>query len=188
MTYNSVSANDNQGEQTPSLTFWLTGLSGSGKSTIANAFAHALRIRNINCCVLDGDTLRSGINKDLGFSHQDRAESVRRAAELAKIVNHLGIVSIVSLISPFLVDRLNARKIVGEHYFNEVYLSTPLAICEQRDTKGLYKAARGGNIPNFTGISSPYEAPVHPDISIDTSYQPIEESIAVLLKKFYSQH
>lgn len=138
-------------------TLWLTGLSGSGKTTISQAIAEKLSEYNIPTYIIDGDVLRSGLCKDLGFSLSDRKENIRRAAEVAKILNTNHIVVLCALISPLREDRAIAASIVGEKNFIEIYLSTPLAVCEERDVKGLYKKARAGIIENFTGISSPYE-------------------------------
>jgi bifunctional enzyme CysN/CysC len=141
------------------VTVWLTGLSGSGKSTIARALERALHAQGRHAFVLDGDTLRAGLNQDLGFSREDRAENVRRTAEVARVLNDAGVIAIVALISPFREERAGARTIVGAERFVEVYVDTPLEVCEARDTKGLYAKARAGELPEFTGISSPYEAP-----------------------------
>ena len=155
---------------------WLTGLSGSGKSTIADALAEKLDQSNKLFAILDGDSLRSGINKDLGFSDADRVENVRRTAEIAKLLAQSGVVVIVALVSPFAGDRKDAREIVGEGKFLEVFIDTPIEICERRDPKGLYKKARKGEIPNFTGIGSSYEVPSDPDIRIDTLRDTAEQA------------
>jgi len=146
---------------------WLTGLSGSGKSSIADALAKQLTTQGRPNLVLDGDSLRHGISSDLGFSDADRSEHIRRTAEIAKLVAGAGMIVIVSLISPRHVDRLEAREIVGDADFSEVFVSTPLEVCELRDPKGLYKRARSGQIPNFTGISAYFEPPKHPDVLLD---------------------
>lgn len=151
------------------LTLWLTGLSGSGKSTLAFAFEQHLVGQQIAVCVLDGDNVRHGLCRNLGFSAEDRSENIRRVAEVAKLMNEAGLTVITSLISPFAADRSMAREIIGDEFFREIHIKTPLAVCEQRDPKGLYIKARSGAIASFTGISAPYEAPVAPDLEIDTS-------------------
>ena len=138
------------------VTVWLTGLSGSGKSTIARELERTLHTQGRHAFVLDGDTLRTGLNQDLGFSREDRAENVRRTAEVARVLNDAGLIAVVALISPFRGERQRARQIVGAERFVEVYVDTPLDVCEARDVKGLYAKARAGEIPEFTGISSPY--------------------------------
>lgn len=168
-------------------TLWLTGLSGSGKTTVSIALADQLANSNLCTYIIDGDILRSGLCKDLGFSLDDRKENIRRAAEVAKILNDAGIVVICALISPLDEDRRIAKSIIGEHNFFEIYLSTPLSVCEKRDVKGLYKKARAGLIENFTGISSPYEAPQTPWISIDTSNKNIDEITSSIINKLNAQ-
>lgn len=161
---------------------WFTGLSGSGKSTIANALAVALHERGRRTYVLDGDNIRLGLNKDLGFSDADRVENIRRIAEVSKLMLDAGLVVITAFISPFRQEREMARELVGAENFVEVHVSTPLDVCEQRDVKGLYKKARAGKLPNMTGIHSPYEPPERPDVSVDTSEQTLKETIENLLK------
>ena len=148
---------------------WMTGLSGAGKSTIANALEKKLFALGKHTMILDGDNVRRGLNQDLGFTEASRAENIRRVAEVAKLMNDAGLIVIVSFISPFIVDRQMAREIIGEDSFIEVYIDTSLEVAEQRDTKGLYKKARAGEIPNFTGIGSPYEIPTEPNLVLDTS-------------------
>ena len=148
---------------------WFTGLSGSGKSTIADAVSQRLTDSGRIVSVLDGDNLRTGLNSDLGFTETDRVENIRRTAEVAKLLAETGIVVAVSLISPYRQDRERARDIIGHDRFAEIHVATPLAICEERDPKGLYKKARSGEIPNFTGIDAPYEKPAHPDLVVDGS-------------------
>lgn len=160
---------------------WLTGLSGSGKSTIAIALERELHKRGVLCKLLDGDNIRSGINSNLGFSEEDRKENVRRIAEVSKLFIDTGIVTLAAFISPTTEIRNLAEEIIGSDDFIEVYVSTPLAVCEVRDVKGLYAKAREGKVKNFTGISSPFEAPTHADISIDTSKLSLEESVNELL-------
>lgn len=162
-------------------TIWFTGLSGAGKSTLANAMEKALSVSGKHTMLLDGDNVRMGLNKNLGFSEADRIENIRRIAEVAKLMNDAGLIVITAFISPFRADRERAREIVGSDSFIEVYVNTSLSECEKRDVKGLYKKARDGEIPNFTGISSPYEAPYRPDITIDTHGHSIEESVEYLL-------
>jgi adenylyl-sulfate kinase len=158
-------------------TIWLTGLSGAGKTTIAEALRTYYLTQGAGAAVLDGDILRRGLCADLGFSRIDRSENIRRAAEVAAILNAAGIISIVALISPFREDRFRASEIIGADGFVEVYLSTPLQECERRDVKGLYAKARRGEIPDFTGVSSPYEEPQRPRIAIDTSVVPLAECV-----------
>ena len=159
---------------------WFTGLSGSGKSTIADAVSQRLTNSGRIVSVLDGDNLRTGLNSDLGFTETDRVENIRRTAEVAKLMAEIGIVVAVSLISPYRQDRENAKEIIGQHKFFEIHVATPLAVCEERDPKGLYKKARSGEIPNFTGIDSPYEIPTHPDLVIDGS-RSLEDQVARVL-------
>lgn len=160
---------------------WFTGLSGSGKSSIANAADRALTRAGRATMVLDGDNLRHGLNRDLGFSAADRAENIRRAAETARLMAEAGLVVIVSLISPFREERAMARRIAGDVPFLEVFIDTPLAVCEARDPKGLYDRARAGKIPDFTGISAPYEPPEAPDLAIRTQGLTVEDSSGALI-------
>jgi bifunctional enzyme CysN/CysC len=162
------------------MTIWCTGLSGSGKSTIAREVEKRLFDNNVPVYRLDGDNLRSGLNSDLRFGNRDRSENIRRAAHVARLMNEAGVTVLCSFISPFEKDRQLARTIVGEQNFLEVYLSTPLATCEERDPHGLYRKAREGEIKDFTGIDSPYEAPITPDLSIRTDRQTIEEAVALV--------
>ena len=159
---------------------WFTGLSGSGKSTLAIALERELYKQGILCRILDGDNIRSGINNNLGFSEADRTENIRRIAEVSKLFVDCGIVTIAAFISPTI--RRMASEIIGEDDFLEVYVSTPIEECERRDVKGLYAKARRGEIKEFTGISSPFEAPEHPFISIDTSRQSLADSVKILLE------
>lgn len=160
---------------------WFTGLSGSGKSTLAIALERELYKEGILCRILDGDNIRSGINNNLGFSEADRTENIRRIAEVSKLFVDCGIVTLAAFISPTNAIRHMASEIIGHKDFLEVYVSTPIEECEKRDVKGLYAKARRGEIKEFTGISSPFEAPVNPFISIDTSRQPLEESVKTLM-------
>ncbi len=164
------------------LTLWFTGLSGSGKSTLANEVEKRLVAMGKHTMLLDGDNIRHGLNKNLGFKEADRVENIRRIAEVAKLMNDAGLIAITSFISPYRKDRENAKEIIGDGFI-EIFVSTPLEECEKRDVKGLYKKARAGEIPNFTGISSPYEEPVNPDIEIDTSKYSIEEATDMVMKK-----
>ena len=159
----------------------MTGLSGSGKSTIAIALERELHERGILCRILDGDNVRSGINNNLGFSEEDRVENIRRIAEVSKLFVDTGIVTIAAFISPSNTLRRMAASIIGETDFIEVYVDTPLSVCEQRDVKGLYKRARNGEVKNFTGISAPFEAPEHPALRLDTSRLTIGQSVDKLL-------
>lgn len=161
---------------------WFTGLSGSGKSTIAIALERELHNRGILCRILDGDNIRTGINNNLDFSEADRVENIRRIAEVAKLFVDTGIVTIAAFISPSNSIRQMAAHIIGENDFIEIYISTPLEECERRDVKGLYAKARRGEIKNFTGISAPFEAPLHPALSLDTSVLSVEEAVKKLLK------
>lgn len=160
---------------------WFTGLSGSGKSTVAIALERELQKRGILCRILDGDNIRFGINSNLGFSEEDRIENIRRIAEIGKLFVDTGIVTIAAFISPNNMLREMASKIIGHDDFIEVFVSTPLEECERRDVKGLYAKARRGEIKNFTGISAPFEAPENPAISLDTSKLSVEQSVNRLL-------
>ena len=161
---------------------WFTGLSGSGKSTLAIALERELYISGILCRILDGDNIRTGINNNLGFTEADRVENIRRIAEVAKLFVDCGVVTIAAFISPTEQIRQMAADIIGKDDFFEIYVNTPLEVCEERDVKGLYKKARQGEIKNFTGISAPFEAPLNPAITIDTSACSLEESVNLLKK------
>jgi adenylylsulfate kinase len=161
---------------------WFTGLSGSGKSTIANALENELHTRNISTYSLDGDNIRQGINKDLGFSSEHRTENIRRIAEIANLFVDSGIVTLASFVSPYKKDREEVKKIVGGDKTLEIYVSTSLEECERRDVKGLYLKARKGEITNMTGISAPYEKPLNADLEIDTVSESIEESVQKILQ------
>ncbi len=169
-------AREQRNEQ-KAITLWFTGLSGSGKSTVANALEKRLFALGKHTMLLDGDNIRMGLNKDLGFSKADRSENIRRLAEVAKLMNDAGLIVLTAFISPLVADRRSAREIVGDDSFFEVYISTPLEECERRDIKGLYKKAREGKIARFTGISSPYEVPEDPQCVIDTSQASLEECV-----------
>ena len=160
---------------------WFTGLSGSGKSTIAIALERELHRRGLLCRILDGDNIRSGINNNLGFSPEDRIENIRRIAEVGRLFVDTGIITLAAFISPTNEMRRMAARIIGEDDFFEVYVSTPLEECERRDVKGLYAKARRGEIKEFTGISAPFERPEHPALTLDTSRLSLEESVKQLL-------
>jgi adenylylsulfate kinase len=163
------------------ITLWFTGLSGSGKSTLAHTVENALFEKGCRTYVLDGDNVRHGLNKNLGFSPEDRTENIRRIGEVAKLFNEAGVLALTAFISPYKEDRDAARAIAGEGNFFEVYVKCALDVCEERDPKGLYKKARAGEIPEFTGISAPYEEPDKAEITVDTGEQTLDEStIAVL--------
>jgi bifunctional enzyme CysN/CysC len=166
------------------LTLWFTGLSGSGKSTLANEVEKRLHSMGKHTTLLDGDNVRHGLNMNLGFKENDRVENIRRIAEVSKLMNDAGLITLTSFISPYEKDRNNARTIIGDE-FVEIYVSTPLAECEKRDIKGLYAKARSGEIPNFTGISSPYEPPTSPEIEIDTTAKSLEEATQYVMDMLY---
>ncbi len=163
------------------LMLWFTGLSGSGKSTIAIALERELQAHGLLCRILDGDNIRSGINNNLGFSEEDRVENIRRIAEVGKLFVDTGIITLAAFISPNNKLREMAASIIGKEDFLEIYVSTPLDVCEQRDVKGLYAKARRGEIKDFTGISAPFEAPRHPALTLDTSVLSLEECVRQLL-------
>lgn len=163
-------------------TIWMTGLSGSGKSTLAVALEKTLWSRGVRAFVLDGDNIRHGLNKDLGFSPEDRNENIRRIGEVAKLFTDAGVINITAFISPYRADRDRVRALMANGDFIEVYLDCPVEVCEQRDPKGLYKKARAGEIPEFTGISAPYEPPLNAEVTLDTSRQSEAESLATLLR------
>ena len=165
-----------------SVMIWFTGLSGSGKSTIAIALERELHKRGLLCRILDGDNIRSGINNNLGFTEADRIENIRRIAEVSKLFVDTDIITIAAFISPSNDIREMAANIIGKDDFLEVYVSTPIEECERRDVKGLYAKARRGEIKNFTGISAPFEAPAHPALTLDTSALSLEESVNKLLE------
>jgi adenylylsulfate kinase len=160
---------------------WLTGLSGSGKSTIAVELEKRLWDRGVRAYILDGDNIRHGLNKNLGFSPADRTENIRRIGEVAKLFTEAGIVAITAFISPYRADRDQVRALVADGDFVEVLVDCPLEVCEQRDVKGLYEKARAGKIPEFTGISAPYEPPLRPELTIRTATQDVAASVAQIL-------
>ena len=161
---------------------WMTGLSGSGKSTVAIGVERELHNWGILCRILDGDNIRAGINSNLGFSEEDRRENIRRIAEIGKLFVDTGIVTIACFVSPTTELREMARKIIGEKDFREVYIATPLDECERRDVKGLYARARRGEVKDFTGISAPFEAPTNPDLSLDTSKMTLKEEVEAVIE------
>lgn len=163
------------------VTIWFTGLSGSGKSTIAVAAEAALRKQGRLTYILDGDNVRQGLNSNLGFSPEDRTENIRRIGEVSKLFTDAGVIVLTAFISPYREDRDQVREIMAEGDFLEVHVSADVETCEKRDVKGLYKKARSGEIPNFTGISAPYEAPEKPELVMDSGAQSVEESVAQLL-------
>jgi len=156
---------------------WFTGLSGSGKSTLAHAMEDILHKRGVRTYVLDGDNVRRGLCKDLGFSDEDRTENIRRIGEVSNLMMQAGVISLTAFISPFINDRKIARDLVGDGEFIEIFCDAPLEVCEKRDVKGLYKKARAGQIPEFTGISSPYEKPEKPEIIVDTDKLSVQECV-----------
>lgn len=164
------------------VTVWLTGLSGAGKSTLAYALEERLHALGFASFVLDGDNLRHRLNRDLGFSDAERSENIRRVAEVAALMNDAGLMVFTALISPQRNDRAMARSLIGEHRFLEVHVSTPLAVCEDRDPKGLYDMARAGLIPQFTGVSAPYEEPTSPDFSLNTAHVGLADACAQVLE------
>ncbi|MFM6998098.1 MAG: adenylyl-sulfate kinase [Bacteroidota bacterium] len=163
---------------------WFTGLSGSGKSTLANALDVELHQRGVKTVLLDGDNVRQGLCGDLGFSTEDRRENLRRVAEVAKLMADAGLVVLTAFVSPFRSDRDRARQIVGAKRFAEIYVDCPLEVCAQRDVKGLYAKAQAGLIPDFTGVNSPYEAPLAPELRIQSGSAPLTQSTAQVLAWF----
>lgn len=161
---------------------WFTGLSGSGKSTIANAVEQALFQKGVHTYTLDGDNVRKGLNSNLTFSPEDRTENIRRIAEVANLMVDAGLVVLAAFVSPYEKDRENIKSILGDDQFVEVFVNTSLEECERRDVKGLYAKARAGEIPNFTGISAPYEPPQNPDIEIDTESTSVADSVTQILQ------
>jgi len=160
---------------------WFKGLSGSGKSTLAVQLEAQLHALGFKTYLLDGDNIRAGLNKDLTFSDEGRIENIRRIGEVSKLMLDAGVIVLSAFISPFQSDRAQVKSIVGEHNYIEVFVDAPLAVCEARDVKGLYRKARAGEVKNFTGIDSPYEAPVTPDVHIPTHELTLDESIAKLM-------
>jgi adenylyl-sulfate kinase len=167
--------------QQRAVVLWFTGLSGSGKSTLAVQLEAHLHAQGFKTYLLDGDNIRNGLNKDLSFTDEGRVENIRRIGEVSRLFVDAGIIVLSAFISPFAADREQVRAIVGAENFVEVFVDAPLEVCEQRDVKGLYKKARAGEVKNFTGIDSPYEPPVQPDVHIPTHLQHVEESMEMLL-------
>ncbi len=185
LTWHNMDINKDLREQQmgqKAFTVWMSGLSGAGKSTVANALEKRLYAMGKKTMLLDGDNVRMGLNNNLGFSDEDRVENIRRIAEVAKLMNDAGLIVITAFISPYRQDRRNAKRIIGEG-FREVYISTSITECERRDVKGLYKAAREGKIDHFTGISSPYEVPEHPDIAVDTTDRDVQACVDEILEQ-----
>jgi len=178
---NNIFPNKGIVKREPKKVIWLTGLSGSGKTTIANHLEVELEKLGIKSYVLDGDNIRVGLNSDLGFSDDDRKENMRRISEVAKLFSDSGTIAIAAFISPFKKEREDAKKLIGEENFVEVHVDTSLEKCEARDPKGLYKKARAGEIPNFTGIDSPYEAPQNPDIVLEAGRFGVEQCVDKVL-------
>lgn len=175
-----ASGNHNEGaiaSPSPAFTWWFTGLPGAGKTTLANTWADYLKSQNRPAVVLDGDELRRGLSNDLGFSVADRNENMRRVAEIARLLNRENISALVALVSPTSIGRCSAREIVGSARFIEIHVSTPLAVCQQRDPKGLYRRAANNEQFQLTGVQAPYEPPEHPDLMIDTSQMELSEVI-----------
>jgi adenylylsulfate kinase len=168
-------------------TVWLTGLSGSGKSTIAVDLEKRLCERGVRTYILDGDNIRHGLNKNLGFSPEDRTENIRRIGEVAKLFTEAGVVALTAFISPYRADRDQVRALMGDGDFVEVHVDCPVEVCEQRDVKGLYKKARAGEIKEFTGISAPYEAPAKAELTINTAGQSVEDSAKQILSYLESK-
>ncbi len=166
---------------------WFTGLSGSGKSTLAHAVEQALYDKGCRTIVLDGDNIRHGLNKNLGFSPEDREENIRRIGEVAKLFTQAGVIALTAFISPYRADRDKARELLNDGEFVEVYLKCAVDVCESRDVKGLYKKARAGEIKEFTGISAPYEEPLNPELVIDTAAETLEESTRKVLAYLQSR-
>lgn len=161
---------------------WFTGLSGSGKSTLANLIEVELHKKGLSTYILDGDNIRQGINKNLSFTPEDRTENIRRIGEIANLMIDAGVITLAAFISPYIKDREVVMQLVGPDNFIEIYVNTSIEECERRDVKGLYKKARKGEIKDMTGVSSPYEAPINPDLEIVTDDQPIEQSVKTILE------
>ena len=170
------------------LCLWLTGLSGAGKSTIANALDQRLYGADFHTVVLDGDNIRNGLCRDLGFEAQDRTENIRRVAEVARLMQQAGLIVIVAFISPLRAQREFARSLFATEEFFEIFIDTPLSVCETRDPKGLYKKARSGQLKDFTGLDSPYEAPLAPEISLDASSLTLNDCVEVILANCDLRH
>ncbi|MFC1843787.1 adenylyl-sulfate kinase [Thermodesulfobacteriota bacterium] len=170
-----------------SVIIWFTGLSGSGKSTLAHAVEEELHQAGCRTFVFDGDNVRYGLCANLGFSEEDRHENIRRIGEMSKLFIEAGVIALTAFISPFKIDRERVRALVSENDLIEIFCDSPLSVCEERDVKGLYKKARAGKIKNYTGISSPYEKPEHPDLTLDTAGESVEENVERVLR-FLEEH
>ena len=181
-TYKITKSNRKQQNGHNAYLIWFTGLSGSGKSTLANLVEIALHKKGMSTYILDGDNIRQGINKDLSFSPEDRTENIRRIAEISKLMLDAGVITLAAFVSPYIKDREKVKQIIGVDNFIEIFVNTSLKECERRDVKGLYKKARVGEIKNMTGISSPYEVPVNPDLEVITDGRSIEESVKTTLE------
>lgn len=166
-----------------SINLWFTGLSGAGKSTLAHAIEERLHLMGCRTYVFDGDNVRHGLCRDLGFSPTDRKENLRRIAEMVKLFVDAGVISLTAFISPLEADRAMVKEIIGPENLLEIYCNCPLEICEQRDVKGLYQKAKAGEIANYTGISSPYEKPLHPDMDIDTGNLPLRQCVGMVVEE-----
>lgn len=184
-TITKKNKNDIFGHKSPVI--WFIGLSGSGKSTIANGLENRLFELGLKTHILDGDNVRLGLNSDLGFSIEDRGENIRRIAEVSKLLSDSGTITMTAFISPIESDRVNARKIIGDENMLTVFVDTPLSLCEIRDTKGLYKKARNGEIKNFTGIDSPFEEPFSPDVTVETHNQSVDDCVNQILRHLYDR-
>lgn len=165
---------------------WFTGLSGSGKSTVAIALEKELYARGFHCYLLDGDNIRTGLCNNLAFSEEDRIENIRRISEVSKLMVDAGVICINAFVSPTIKIRQSAKEIIGDDDFVEIYVNTPLEVCEARDVKGLYKKARAGEIKNFTGIDAPYEAPINADIEIKTVEQSVAEACKLIINQLFN--
>lgn len=181
-TYKTSVEDRRKANQHNSFLLWFTGLSGSGKSTIANRVEEELQRRGIKTYSLDGDNVRNGINKDLSFSPEDRTENIRRIAEIANLMIDAGLVVLAAFVSPYKKDRDNIRNIVKDVNFVEIFVNTSIEECERRDVKGLYKKARAGEIKNMTGISAPYEAPENPNVEIQTENESVEDAVVRIIE------
>jgi adenylylsulfate kinase len=171
-----------------SVIIWFTGLSGSGKSTLAHAVEEELHQDGCRTFVFDGDNVRYGLCANLSFSEEDRHENIRRIGEMAKLFIEAGVIALTAFISPYRADRERVRALVSENDFIEIYCNSPLEVCEERDVKGLYKRARKGEIKNYTGISSPYEEPEHPDLVLDTANETVEDNVEKILDMLEERH
>jgi adenylylsulfate kinase len=186
-SHNVTKENRSQQKAQKPCILWFTGLSGSGKSTIANALEQRLFELGYHSYLLDGDNVRHGLNKDLGFTDAERVENIRRIGEVAKLFVDAGLIVMTAFISPFRSDRELVRKLVGEGEFIEIFVDTPLEVCEQRDPKGLYKKARAGQIKNFTGLDSPYEAPEQPELALHTEKEDLSVCVTAIIALLQSK-